>query len=149
MSAASVLDVQQNTDKKGKKYYKFELLSRTGQCHSLLAASTGSWLVRYSALQLLCQQSACRNVFGNLSQRPGSQVILHPEPCQQQRDGEEASQPIVCVGPYVEASLGPWHAQLLLCSRWQAPPCCKGVSPLTDSALSGVQLMAMRAAGTS
>ena len=96
MSAASVLDVQQNTDKKGKKYYKFELLSRTGQCHSLLAASTVSWLVWYNALQLLCQQLACRNVFGNLLQRPGSQVILHSVPCQQQRDGEEASQPAVC-----------------------------------------------------
>ena len=111
MSAASVLDVQQNTDKKGKKYYKFELLSRTGQCHSLLAASTGSWLVRYSALQLLCQQSACRNVFGNLSQRPGSQVILHPEPCQQQRDQRPVNLSSVW-GPMWKP---PWGLGMLSC----------------------------------
>lgn len=72
MSAASVLDVQQNTDKKGKKYYKFELLSRTGQCHPMLTASPQSLLMQCNTLQLLCQQSACRNVFGNVLQGPSS-----------------------------------------------------------------------------
>jgi len=47
VSAASVLDVQQNTDKKGKKYYKFELLSRTadgdeGGRHQLITAAVGN-----------------------------------------------------------------------------------------------------------
>jgi hypothetical protein len=30
VSAASLLDVKEETDKKGKKYYKYELLVRTG-----------------------------------------------------------------------------------------------------------------------
>lgn len=30
MSAASLLDVEEATDKKGKKYYKYELLVRSG-----------------------------------------------------------------------------------------------------------------------
>jgi hypothetical protein len=30
VSAASLLDVSEDTDKKGKKYYKYELLVRTG-----------------------------------------------------------------------------------------------------------------------
>ena len=44
VSAASVLDVQEATDKNGKKYYKFEVLTRTsdgdeGGRHHLLAAT--------------------------------------------------------------------------------------------------------------
>ena len=44
MSAASVLDVQEATDKKGKKYYKYEVLTRTadgdeGGRHHLVAAT--------------------------------------------------------------------------------------------------------------
>lgn len=31
VSAASLLDVSEDTDKKGKKYYKYELLVRTGE----------------------------------------------------------------------------------------------------------------------
>lgn len=47
VSAASVLDVETATDKKGKSYYKYELLTRTadgdeGGRHQLLAASVGS-----------------------------------------------------------------------------------------------------------
>lgn len=44
VSAASVLDVQEATDKNGKKYYKFEVLTRTadgdeGGRHQLIAAT--------------------------------------------------------------------------------------------------------------
>jgi len=31
VSAASLLDVSEDTDKKGKKYYKYELLVRSGK----------------------------------------------------------------------------------------------------------------------
>lgn len=31
VSAVSLLDAEESTDKKGKKYYKFELLARTGK----------------------------------------------------------------------------------------------------------------------
>jgi hypothetical protein len=31
VSAASLLDVSEDTDKKGKKYYKYELLVRSGE----------------------------------------------------------------------------------------------------------------------
>lgn len=31
VSAASLLDVKEETDKKGKKYYKYELLVRSGE----------------------------------------------------------------------------------------------------------------------
>jgi hypothetical protein len=47
LGAASVLDVQEATDKKGKKYYKYELLSRTadgneGGRHQLVAATVSN-----------------------------------------------------------------------------------------------------------
>lgn len=103
MSAASVLDVQQNTDKKGKKYYKFELLSRTGQCHPMLTATPQSLLMRCNALQLLCQQSACRNVFGNFLQGPSSKDLAA---CIMSTAGGRAlGQPFCVCGPCVEASL--------------------------------------------
>jgi photosystem II oxygen-evolving enhancer protein 2/Niemann-Pick C1 protein len=31
VSAASLLDISEDTDKKGKKYYKYELLVRSGE----------------------------------------------------------------------------------------------------------------------
>jgi hypothetical protein len=31
VSAVSLLDIEESTDKKGHKYYKFELLARTGK----------------------------------------------------------------------------------------------------------------------
>lgn len=34
MSAASLLNVSQETDKKGKTYYQYELLTRTGESHA-------------------------------------------------------------------------------------------------------------------
>lgn len=47
VSAASLLDVREDTDKKGKKYYKYELLVRTadgdeGGRHQLIAATVGN-----------------------------------------------------------------------------------------------------------
>jgi hypothetical protein len=47
VSAVSILDAQEATDKKGKKYYKFEALSRTadgdeGGRHQLIAATVNS-----------------------------------------------------------------------------------------------------------
>ena len=47
VAAASVLDVQEATDKKGKKYYKFEVLTRTadgdeGGRHQLITATVAN-----------------------------------------------------------------------------------------------------------
>lgn len=47
VSAASLLDVQEATDKKGKSYYKYDILTRTadgdeGGRHQLIAASVGN-----------------------------------------------------------------------------------------------------------
>ena len=156
MSAASVLDVQQNTDKKGKKYYKFELLSRTGQRHSVPTASTESWLMLDTALQLLCLQSAFRAVFSNVLLCRGSNYAQSdpaactlPAAVEQQGDREEADHPAVC-GDLCGGLPGALRTlSCFFCSRWQALRCCKGGSTLTDDALSGLQLTAMRAAGTS
>ena len=149
VSAASVLDVQQNTDKKGKKYYKFELLSRTGQCHSLLTASTGSFVDAVQCAAAALPAVSLQGCGWHIIAVPWLEGILQPAPCHQKGDGEEAGQPAVC--GLLCGSL-PGAVRMLsyfLCSRWQAPPCCEGCSPLTDSDLSGLQLMAMRAAGTS
>ena len=40
VSSASVLDVQAANDKKGKPYYKYEILTRTGRQQLFLCAST-------------------------------------------------------------------------------------------------------------
>lgn len=40
VSAASLLDVKENVDKNGKKYYEYELLVRTGMSLCLLGRST-------------------------------------------------------------------------------------------------------------
>jgi hypothetical protein len=57
IAAASVLDVQEATDKNGKKYYKFEVLTRTadgdeGGRHHLIAATVSNgdlWLIKVQA----------------------------------------------------------------------------------------------------
>ncbi len=57
VSAASVLDVQEATDKSGKKYYKFEVLTRTadgdeGGRHHLVAATVSKgdlWILKVQA----------------------------------------------------------------------------------------------------
>ncbi len=33
VSAASILDIGTTTDKKGKEYYTYEILTRTGRCN--------------------------------------------------------------------------------------------------------------------
>jgi hypothetical protein len=43
VSAASLLDVSEDTDKKGKKYYKYELLVRSGERKR--GTAVGHWLV--------------------------------------------------------------------------------------------------------
>lgn len=58
---AALLGVATEKDKKGKTYYKFEILTRTGVC----CMSEGSWLARYSCCtwELIASTFCNRNLW--------------------------------------------------------------------------------------
>ena len=56
VSAASLLDVKTEKDKKGKAYYVYEILTRTGES---TCSSPGMQIGQHSTAQLGCRQDCC------------------------------------------------------------------------------------------